>query len=69
VIAASKDGNTYIFDITTRQILQKLTFKIENGNKHMGPRGCFFSRAMEAYTLNTAPRGPSFLIKWEMVQE
>lgn len=64
VVASSKDGHAYVFDIKSRQLLDKVSFKYKPDMKNMIMRACLFREDDSLYTLCTQPREPSFLIRW-----
>jgi len=53
VIASCKDGNTYIFNLQTKQIIDRLCFKCRPDTKNMLMRACAFRDDGCAYTLCT----------------
>lgn len=65
VVATSKDGNAYIFDIKTKQLIDRLCFKCRPDSKNMLMRACTFGQDGSLFTLCTVAREPSFVIKWK----
>ena len=65
VVATCKDSNCYLFDLRTKSVLQKLTFKCKPDAKNMTMRSAIFRRDGGLYTLAIQPREPSFLIRWQ----
>ena len=53
VIASCKDANAYIFDVKSKQILDRLCFKCRPDTKNMIMRACAFRNDGNAYTLCT----------------
>ena len=51
VVATSKDCNCYLFDLRTKAVLQKLTFKCKPDSKNMMMRAAIFRRDGGVYTL------------------
>ena len=64
IVATSKDQNAYVFDVKSKQIVDKLCFKCRLDTKNMIMRACSFRRDGCVYTLCTQARDPTFLIKW-----
>lgn len=68
VVAASKDGFTYILDMKTKQVIQKLSFRNLPNAKNMVMRSCIIRRDNSIYTLSMQAQQPSYLIKWDVGQ-
>ena len=65
VVATSKDGNAYIFDIKTKHLIDRVCFKCRPDSKNMLMRACTFGKDGSLYTLSTVAREPTFVIKWK----
>lgn len=64
VVAASKDSNCYIYDVKSKQLLDRVCFKYQPAAKNMIMRACCFRDDGTIYTLCTQPREPSFIVRW-----
>jgi len=65
VIATSKDCHAYIFDLKSKTLLDKLSFKCRPDTKNMIMRACAFTDDGSVFTLCTQAREPTFVIKWK----
>jgi hypothetical protein len=53
IAAASKDGFTYIFDVASKTLIDKVSFKCRPDSKNMLMRACIFREETNLYTLCT----------------
>lgn len=66
VCCSSKDGNAYVYDLKSKNLVGKVSFKYKPEMKNMIMRGCAFRLQDDSlYTLCTQPREPTFLIRWQ----
>lgn len=53
IAATSKDGFAYIFDVQTKSLIDKVSFKCKPESKNMIMRACTFREETSLYTLCT----------------
>lgn len=65
IVASSKDHHAYIWDLKTKALLDKLSFKFKPElRNNMVMRDCLFHSDGSVYTLAVEPRQPTFVVKW-----
>ena len=64
VVASSKDHNAYVWNLKTKQLIDKVCFKYKPDMKNMTIRDCLFGRNDDLYTLCVEPRQPTYVVKW-----